>query len=105
METFALFMLALRLLLLQCLEQLAICVGIEHIRMNITLATDSRGIAEMQRGLFDGFRNVLLRLRLRPGFPQLLEHLRGNNSTRPGAEIFRREILSRNLSQVFIYIR
>jgi hypothetical protein len=79
METGKFFLLPPRFLLLQCLQKRSMQVGIEHIRVYIALTTDGGGIAQVLRGFFDGFRDMLLRLRLRLGFAQLLEHFRGDD--------------------------
>ena len=72
--------------------------------MNVTFATDGFCIAKMRGRHIDSLTYILFGLCLGLKRAQLIQRIGGKNSTRPGAKIFSREIMTRDFAQVGIYV-
>src|SRR5947209_367113 len=72
------------IMLVQCLEQRTIEIGIYHFWMHITFATDGRSIAQMLCCYFDRPHHILFCLCLRFVLPQILQRTGGRYCSRPG---------------------
>ena len=77
-------------------NKVAVHVGAQNLRMDVTLATNSRSIAETRGDFFDRAAKIALRLRGAVEALKLGEGHRRQNRSRPGTEILRGNVLAGN---------
>src|SRR5436309_256932 len=90
--------------LFQGLDKSAVEVSIDNVRVNVTFATDGRGVSQALRDGLDRLDDVLFRLRLAVKTLEFAQGHRAEDRAGPGAKIFGGEVLTRDCAQVCIHV-
>src|SRR5687767_12336997 len=72
--------------------------------MDVALAADGSGVAELLRDRFDRRDDVLLALRLRIDRLHRPQRGRGQDGPGPGAEVLGREVAAGDLAEVIVHV-